>query len=219
MAHGRQDGCTSHALHRTRIVRVPENFNALVYLASGFVKKRVVASRAKCRRASVPKLLVVFSSVDSYAARMADVVALGAKTVRFTEVDVRAVTDANGEVSGRRRLESFDALREYHGVVLTAPGPESTRHELAGLLRSVERDASLADTVFGIAGAENAEMLLAIARCGGLIVGQLQNGEAEARARALGARVATVIGWVHHALSHEAEHAANHQHVHHHHGT
>jgi hypothetical protein len=157
---------------------------------------------------SVPKLLVVFSSVDSYAARMADAVAGGARTVRFTEVDVRAVTDANADVNGRRRLESFDALHEYDGVVLTGPGPESARHELTGLLRALERGASSANMVFALAGSEDADMLLAIARSGGLIVGQPHEADAENRARALGVRVAKVIGWVRHALSHEAEHTA-----------
>src|SRR5689334_21660821 len=100
--------CTERAAKR-----VPEIFNALVYLASGFVKKRVATSRLEDAGARVPRLHVVFSSVDSYAARIADAVAQGSKGVRFTEVDVRAVADANSDVSGRRRLESLDLLRDY----------------------------------------------------------------------------------------------------------
>jgi hypothetical protein len=158
----------------------------------------------------VPKLLVVFSSVDSYAARLADIVAEGARQVRFTEVDVRAVAEAPGDTSDRRRLASPDALRDYDGVVLVGPGPESTGHELGGVLQSLERGAPLPDTVFAIAGEENAEMLAAVARTGGLMVGQPRAADAEARARAHGARVAKLIGWVRHALAHEAEHSAGH---------
>ena len=74
----------------------------------------------------MPKLLVLFSSVDSYAARIADAVAQGAKDVRFVEVDVREVAEG-ADVSRRRRLESPSAIRDYDGVVLAAPGPESTQ--------------------------------------------------------------------------------------------
>ena len=162
----------------------------------------------------MPKLLVVFSSVDSYAARIADAVALGAKSVRFMEVDVRAVADADADVNGRRRLDSLDAVREYDGVVLAGPGPESTGHELGALLERLASDAPLPDTVFALAGQDNPEMLTAIARSAGIIVGQPRTASADECARNLGARVAKVIGWVRHALSHEAEHAATHQHPH-----
>jgi hypothetical protein len=207
-------------LHRTRVARVPENFKPLVYLASGFVKKRVVASRSKKVGACVPKLLVVFSSVDSYAARIADAVARGANSVRFTEVDVRAVTEGSGasaanvDVSGRRRLVSFDALRDYDGVVLVGPGPESTGHELGALLHALEQGEPMVDTVFALAGEENMEMLAALGRSGGLIVSRPRAVDAEEGARLLGARVANVIGWVRHALAHQAEHGGGHHHHH-----
>jgi hypothetical protein len=160
----------------------------------------------------VPKLLVVFSSVDSYAAQIADSVAEGAKGVRFTEVDVRAVADANADVNGRRRLESLEVLRDYDGVVLAGPGPESTGHELGALLDRLATDRPFADTVFALAGEENAAMLASLVRSGGIIVGQPRAADAEEGARKLGARVAKVIGWVRHGLSHEAEHTAGHRH-------
>jgi len=160
----------------------------------------------------VPKLLVLFSSADSYAANMADVVADGAKRVRFTEVDVRAVVDGGSGASDRRRLESFDALRDYDGVVLVGPGPESSGHELGALLDALDDGEPMTNVVFGVAGDENADMLTALARAGGLIAAQPRGSSAEERARGLGARVAKVIGWVRHALGHESEHAQGHHH-------
>ena len=166
----------------------------------------------------MPKLLVVFSSIDAYAARIADVVADGAKSVRFAEVDVRAAADADADVNDRRRLRSADAMCDYDGVILVAPGPESTAHELGALLTRLRVGEPMPNTVFALAGEENAEMLADIARSGGLVVGQPRAASADDRARMLGARVATVIGWVRHALAHEAEHSHSyHGHTHDHH--
>jgi hypothetical protein len=197
------------------VPRAPAIFNALVYLARRFVKKRNRALRfEKQLEQHVPKLLVVFSSQDAYAAKLADVVGHGAKHVRFTEVDVRAVADAEADVNDRKRLASFEALREYDGVVLVGPGPESPGHELGRLLAFIANGEPMANTVFGIAGEENGELLSAVARSGGLLVGQARGADAERRGRQLGERVAKVIGWVRHALGHEAEHHLGH--VHHH---
>ena len=162
----------------------------------------------------MPKLLVVFSSIDAYAAHTADVVAAGAKSVRFTEVDVRTVADENVDVSDRRRLASFETLHDYDGVIRVGPGPESLGHELGALLAWLSKADSLSDTVFGAAGEENGDMLMGIARSGGLMVAQPRGADAEDRARKLGIRVAKVIGWVRHALGHEAEHSREHSHHH-----
>lgn len=165
----------------------------------------------------MPKLLVVFSSIDAYAAHMANVVADGAKTVRFMEVDVRAVADVDADVSDRRRLTSLDAVRDYDGVILVGPGPESLGHELSALLEWLANTDPLTDTVFGFAGEENAEMLMDIAQSGGLMVTQPRGADAEDRARKLGARAAKVIGWVRHALGHETQ-VEGHSYSHGHHG-
>lgn len=205
---------TAYALHRTRDQARTGEFQRLSILGQWLRQEARRDILFGIAGVCVPKLLVVFSSADSYAARIADAVAVGAKDVRFTEVDVRAMADANASVNGRRRFESLAAVHEYDGIVLAAPGPESGGHELGGLLEWLASDTGMSNTVFALAGGEDAEMLSALARTGGIIVGQPPAADAEEAARKLGSRAAKVIGWIRHALSHESEHVDP---LHHHH--
>lgn len=197
---------TAYALHRTRNQARTGEFQRLSILGQWLRQEARRDISFGIAGACVPKLLVVFSSADSYAARIADAVAEGANDVRFTEVDVRAIADANASVNGRRRLESLAAVHEYDGVVLAGPGPESSGHELGGLLEWLASDTGMPNSVFALAGGENAEMLSALARTAGIIVSQPRAADAVEAARRLGSRVAKVIGWIRHALAHEAEH-------------
>jgi len=88
----------------------------------------------------MPKVLVLFYSRTGHTARLADAIAEGARSVRFTEVDVRRVDDlapesAIAQMPGWREsrarladryraLESAAALAEYDALVLGGP----TRH-------------------------------------------------------------------------------------------
>jgi NAD(P)H dehydrogenase (quinone) len=85
----------------------------------------------------MPKVLVVFHSRTGHTARLADAVADGARSVRFTEVDVRRLDDlapqsviegvpgwkeAREQLAAKyRTLESFERLAEYDALVLGAP--------------------------------------------------------------------------------------------------
>lgn len=164
----------------------------------------------------MPKLLVVFSSIDAYAARMADVVAEGANSVRFTEVDVRAAADADADGSGCRRLMSPDVIRDYDGMILVGPGPESAGHEFGAVVAHLERGEAMPDAVLALAGEQSSELIMTLMRSSGLIVSQPRGADAEDRARKLGERVAEVVAWVRHARGHEAEHANGHFHRRHH---
>lgn len=158
----------------------------------------------------MPKLIVLFFGADSAAVTLAEAATEGAKGVRFTEVDLR-----NGgvhEVTTARRhktLESSTQIRDYDGVILACPTTGGIPVELNTLLDELARSSSnaLANTVFGILGGDTTTLPGRIMRLGGLLVGDsADDAEPEVRALRLGARVATVVGWVRHALSHEHEH-------------
>lgn len=155
----------------------------------------------------MPKLLVLFFGAESPTAALAEAAAEGATRVRFSEVDLRAGASHQVTTPTRHRpLESTRRIRDYDGVILAYPAAGRVPTELSRMLDEMEDEAENAFTnlVFGVTGAENTEVLRRVARLGGLIVSEPRGAEdPEARARALGARVATVTGWVRHALSHE----------------
>lgn len=88
-------------------------------------------------RSTMPKVLVLFYSRTGNTAALADAIAEGAATVKFTEVEIRRVpelpfeattrdgdrTGAAGEALSRkyRALESVDELAEYDALVLGSP--------------------------------------------------------------------------------------------------
>ncbi|HEY0970323.1 MAG TPA: NAD(P)H:quinone oxidoreductase [Gemmatimonadales bacterium] len=85
----------------------------------------------------MPKVLVLFYSRTGNTARLADAVADGARSVRFTEVDVRRLEDlaADDVVAadeawsearerlrrGYRTLDDVEALADYDAIVLGSP--------------------------------------------------------------------------------------------------
>jgi hypothetical protein len=170
----------------------------------------------------MPKLLVLYdgrcdggehdteSGVEQPSASLAENVAAAAKAVRFTEVDVRAVA-ADGSTTGTRHkvLESPEAANRYDGVVLVGAdaGSQSAIESLLDAWR-LTAPSTFANTVFGAIGFENPLVYERVARLGGIIVGEPRDGThgtaaRQARAEALGRRVAKVAEWISHALSHE----------------
>lgn len=148
----------------------------------------------------MPKLIVLFQSEDKAAASLAENAAAGAKGVRFTEVEIRSV----GSGDGHKVLESPSNLRDYDGVLFVHSGdelPEEAHAQLAELASG----GQLPNTVFGLTGM-NANALQSVARTGGIIVSEQAGSDAADRAHKLGARMAKVVGWVRHALGHEAAH-------------
>jgi hypothetical protein len=159
----------------------------------------------------MPKLIVLFYGVESPASTLAEAAADGAKTVRFTEVDVRAGS-SHEPTTGRRykSLDSSERLKEYDGIVLAAPAAGEAPVELDALLGALERAEPVgvfANTVFAVLGGDNTTLLGRVARLGGIIVTEpLGVDDPESRARATGKRIAKVVEWVRHAQSHEHSH-------------
>jgi NAD(P)H dehydrogenase (quinone) len=85
----------------------------------------------------MPKILVLFYSRTGHTARLADAIAEGARSVRFTEVDLRRIDDlappaviaadaqwtaSRDALAARyRTLGGVDELAQYDGLVLGAP--------------------------------------------------------------------------------------------------
>lgn len=184
-------------------------------------------SSRRLEKCIVPKLVVLFCGAESPSAALAAAVADGARTIRFTEVEVRAL-GAHEMPAGMRakRLESSDSLTSYDGIVIAGSSAGSVPEELSRLLDEMEHQLGAAaaqppagpfvDTVFGVVGGANTDLLARVARLGGIIVGEGVAEDPVARATRVGARVAKVIGWVRHALAHEADAGGNHhEHDHH----
>ncbi|HEX8850407.1 MAG TPA: NAD(P)H-dependent oxidoreductase [Gemmatimonadaceae bacterium] len=170
---------------------------------------------------TMPKVLVLFHSRSGTAA-LAEAVAEGAASVKFTEVELRRIEDLAsaaenaGTTSRHRVLESVESLADYDGLII---GVEERDGRMVAEVRAVlDRARQLASrgsfvdkvgAAFG-AGDEGASeaatnpIIASMMHLGMLIV---PPGSGDAKgARALGARVAKVTEWVRHAKSHEHGH-------------
>ena len=166
----------------------------------------------------MPKLLVLFYGAESPASTLAEAAADGATNVRFTEVELRAGSARQPEASRRFKvLDAPDQLREYDGIIVSAPAAGEVPTELDALLDTLERHEThdaFANTVFAVLGGENTVLLGRVSRLGGIIVSEARGvDDPEARARNTGKRVAKVVEWVRHALSHEHGHSHSHAHA------
>lgn len=168
----------------------------------------------------MPKLIVLFHTADGAAALLAENAATGARGVRFTEVDVRALGEAESSGGQRnKRLESADQLRDYDGVVVACSATDDIPREFGRLLDDLERGPakSFVNTVFTLLGADQTPLLARVARLGAIIVSSPPGvDDPGTRAAAAGARAAKVVAWVRHALSHEQHDHQHPDHQHHH---
>ena len=160
----------------------------------------------------MPKVLVLFA--ESSAAPLAERAAAGAKTIRFTEVDVRSVGLYEATTGTHHKsLESAHAAEHYDGVIITV-SDGATPATIETLLDAWDRAApdAFANTVFATTGSDHGDLLLRVAQLGGIVV-TAPRGEMprEERAGLVGQRTAKVVEWVRHALSHEHGH---HHHAH-----
>jgi NADPH-dependent FMN reductase len=166
----------------------------------------------------MPKVIVLFFGAERAAVTLAEAAAEGATGVRFTEVEVRSGAQHQPTTTQRhKRLESSSRLRDFDGIVLVSPSVGGVPSELTMMLDELERSsmAGFANTVFGITGGEDTALAGHVMRLGGIVVAALaRTADPEVRARRLGARVATLAGWVRHALDHEHEHHEHHEHRH-----
>jgi hypothetical protein len=168
----------------------------------------------------VPKVIVLVPGAQHSASGVSEAVAAGAARVRFTEVEVRAVSHDPTTSRGIRVLDAINELRTYDAVIVAAsaqPGEESTLLDvLETAERTLPKDAFL-NTVLAVAGASDA-LLARAARLGGILVSVPRRSDDPAQqAGDLGERVATVVEWVRHARSHEHGHSHSHSHSHSHH--
>ena len=170
----------------------------------------------------MPKVLVLFHSSAGSTSAIAEAIAEGAGSVKFTEVELRRIGDsAPGATAKHRALESIEALADYDGLIVcsgTRQGPSVEATQLLAQATGLASRGLLADKVgsaFGVeelpAGERDAStesILLSLMRLGMLIVPP-GTGDANG-ARQLGARVAKVSEWVRHAKSHEHGHKHSH---------
>ena len=153
----------------------------------------------------MPKVLVLFDNRDQRAERLAELAIEGAKKIRFTEVDVRVISDdASSDGARRKRFEPADAVNQYDGVVIAGSDHEASAAIdalLAG--RDGSANGEFANHVFALV-TEGEPAYQRLTALGGIVVTPPPGlTDAEQRARKMGERVAKVAEWVRHALSHE----------------
>jgi NAD(P)H dehydrogenase (quinone) len=181
----------------------------------------------------MPKVLVLFHSRTGNTAAQAERVAEGARSVRFTEVDVRRLEDLTPEATiaadpawaashaqlrqRYRALDDVATVADYDALVIGAASPDGAPSDalthFLDRLAPLAASGALADRVGAVFtpddqdGARRA-MLVPLASLGLILVPPAADAP---DAYAHGARVATVAEWVRHAKSH----AAGHHHHHH----
>lgn len=170
----------------------------------------------------MPKVLVLFHSRAGSTAALAEAIAEGAGSVKFTEVELRRIDDsAPGATAKHRALESIEALADYDGLIIcggTRQWPSAEATQLLERAAGLASRGLLADKVgsafsveavaAGEPDASTESILLSLMRLGMLIVPPGAGGANGARQ--LGARVAKVSEWVRHAKSHEHGHSHSH---------
>jgi hypothetical protein len=164
----------------------------------------------------MPKLIVLLFGSDATAKTLADALAEGAKGIRFTEVDVRAGERGESPASRLKPLDAVSDLAAYDGIAISCGESAEMLDGMTALLDDLVVAVpakALMNTIFAITGG-NASHLARLAQLGGIVVAEPRGfNDPVARAKAHGARVAKVIEWVRHALSHEqTDHAHHHHH-------
>jgi hypothetical protein len=160
----------------------------------------------------MPKILVLFAGQPT---TMVNAVADGARSVRFSEVELRRVdtpspTAPDEQVNIHQTLTGIDEIALYDAVVVAVSADGRVHPELSRLLAGPTETAprSAWQNKVGAAfpaepGESAVDVWPALATLGdiGMLVVAPYGGSADA-ARELGARVAQVVGWVTHARSH-----------------
>jgi hypothetical protein len=155
----------------------------------------------------MPKILVLFAGQPT---TIVNAVADGARGVRFSEVDLRRVDAADTDSGHHQTLGGADELMPYDGIVVATSDGGVVPPALGLLLEkaadSTPRSAWQNKVGSAFVATPDAQLLAvwpALATLGDLgMVVIATSGGGEEEARALGARVAQVVGWVTHARSH-----------------
>lgn len=161
----------------------------------------------------MPKTLILFSSRSGGTAAYADAVAEGARSVRFSEVEVRRVdlTSPNeSETSPESKYQTFgdaDELQSYDAIIVGSPSLAAA----AALTALLDGAGSLTNKVGAAFTAENSGdapvwvIMKAMAGRDMILVPPAADADVAA-ARQLGTRVAEVTSWITHAKSHHHAH-------------
>lgn len=159
------------------------------------------------------RILVLHAGRDDASAALADRVAAGARSIRFAEATVRRLSAnerADGHAAKHRPLDPSETLTSEDAVVLVAASADDVDALACALVGAAP------DLVLGVAttGAADAWTALAAASpSDAVLLPPTPDPEA------LGARAATVAGWVRHVRSHgeSGGHGGAHAHGQHHH--
>jgi hypothetical protein len=188
----------------------------------------------------MPKLLVLFQSRQSDVVDLAEAAVEGARRVRFAEVDLRRLADANETsapestraMGGRehRTLGHVDDLVAYDGLLFVVSAGADASDALTRTLGAIGAPLTnkVGSALTPATGTDRSAVLWSaltpMADHGMILVPAAFDDANESReaARRLGTRVAEVIGWVTHARSHHHQeqprrdhHHHDHQHDHH----
>lgn len=167
----------------------------------------------------MPKTLVLFHSRFGATAALADAIAEGARSERFSEVTVRRLDDRSP-----LGVAHIEELADYDGIILGSPShggvmSAEVKH-LLGQAEPLRVKGAFANTV-GSAFAsvsstssdQDAAMWSILATVGslGMILVPPARGDTDLAAAARqGKRVAEVVSWVTHARSHGHSHSHAH---------
>ena len=156
----------------------------------------------------MPKILILFAGQPT---AIVNTVADGARSVRFSEVELRSVGNPEGASAGiHQTLAGVDEIVPYDAVIVAASASAEIGLELAELVRHAAASAprttwqNKVGAAFvpetGVASVDVWPTLKALGALGMLVVAP--SGPGADAAKELGVRVAQVVGWVTHARSH-----------------
>lgn len=181
----------------------------------------------------MPKTLILFYSRSGATAALADALAEGARSVRFSEVTMRrlddsaaaSAIDAVPEWKASRtalaaRYQTFghaEELASYDGIILGGGMCAAVRYLLdqAEALRAPGAYANTVGSAFAAVSSEGQReatwpMLTSLGNLGMILVPSGSGQDAAVVAAEQGRRVAEVVSWVTHARSHA--HSPTHSH-------
>lgn len=155
----------------------------------------------------MPKILVLFQGSTDTTATLADAVAEGARTIRFSEVEVRCTSQSTGP---HRMLEGAGELAAYDAIIVGVP-PDGTEMsaQIAVVLDQAGPLGNKVGAAFMPAGSGTDTVLWSIMKAMAaqrMILVPPAGATDPAAATSLGRRVAEVTAWITHARSHHHSH-------------
>jgi hypothetical protein len=172
----------------------------------------------------VPKILIIYPVDEPQADGVADALAAGARGKRFMEVTVRSAGTA--ATSRHRAVDVATDIPAHDGLILVGATTPGGRDAMRAVLDALGAAAvSLEEKVVAVGGSAAgqpldgaaAELVRQAWSLGAIVVSPAVSASrdgADDQQRALGQRVARVVGWVTHGLGHETGAGHSHGHAH-----